>query len=120
MAQPRKPAFERFEASLLACPQCRRAVPVRKRLLLVLPEGDKVSVRLSGLWQRVRHLVPSFFDPVSINGINELSMNCTKKKISFSNNPRTEVKQRLLPPPITFMQIMWMKILRMKKTTTPI
>jgi hypothetical protein len=41
MAQQRRPAFERFEASLLACPKCKRAVPVRKRLLLVLPEGDK-------------------------------------------------------------------------------
>jgi len=30
-----------MEASLLACPKCRQAVPVRKRLLLVLPEGDK-------------------------------------------------------------------------------
>jgi hypothetical protein len=39
--QRRAPAFERFEASLLACPKCRRAVKVRKRLLLVLPEGDK-------------------------------------------------------------------------------
>ena len=38
---PRRPAFERMEASLLACPKCRRAVPVRKRLLLILPEGDK-------------------------------------------------------------------------------
>ena len=23
------------------CPKCKRAVPVRKRLLLILPEGDK-------------------------------------------------------------------------------
>jgi hypothetical protein len=30
-----------MEASLLACPKCKRAVQVRKRLLLVLPEGDK-------------------------------------------------------------------------------
>jgi hypothetical protein len=30
-----------MEATLLACPDCKRAVPVRKRLLLVLPEGDK-------------------------------------------------------------------------------
>jgi len=30
-----------MEASLLACPRCKRAVPVRKRLLIVLPEGDK-------------------------------------------------------------------------------
>jgi hypothetical protein len=34
-------AYESFEASLLLCPQCRRAVPVRKRILLVLPEGEK-------------------------------------------------------------------------------
>ena len=37
----RKPAFERLEASLLACPKCKRAVAVRTRLLLILPEGDK-------------------------------------------------------------------------------
>jgi hypothetical protein len=37
----RRPAFERMEASLLACPKCKRAVQVRKRLLLILPEGDK-------------------------------------------------------------------------------
>lgn len=30
-----------MEASLLACPKCKRAVQVRKRLLLILPEGDK-------------------------------------------------------------------------------
>jgi DNA-directed RNA polymerase subunit RPC12/RpoP len=30
-----------MEASLLACPTCNRAVKVRKRLLLILPEGDK-------------------------------------------------------------------------------
>jgi len=41
MTENRRPAFERFEASLLACPKCKRAVKVRKRLLLVLPEGDK-------------------------------------------------------------------------------
>jgi len=29
-----------MEASLLACPKCNRAVAVRKRLLLILPEGD--------------------------------------------------------------------------------
>ena len=30
-----------MEASLLYCPTCRRATPVRKRLLIVLPEGEK-------------------------------------------------------------------------------
>jgi len=41
MAQQRQPAFQRMEASLLACPRCKVAVQVRKRLLLILPEGDK-------------------------------------------------------------------------------
>jgi len=36
-----KKNFDQLEATLLHCPQCRRAVPVRKRLLLILPEGDK-------------------------------------------------------------------------------
>ncbi|MFO7709340.1 MAG: hypothetical protein R6V84_14310 [Desulfobacterales bacterium] len=34
-------AYSDFDATELFCPTCRRAVPVRKRLLLVLPEGDK-------------------------------------------------------------------------------
>ncbi|HVO22642.1 MAG TPA: hypothetical protein VMW56_03335 [Candidatus Margulisiibacteriota bacterium] len=34
-------AFEQLEATLLLCPQCRVAVPVRKRLLLILPQGNK-------------------------------------------------------------------------------
>jgi hypothetical protein len=34
-------SFEEFEATELYCPNCKQAVPVRRRLLLVLPEGDK-------------------------------------------------------------------------------
>lgn len=34
-------AFKEFEATQLYCPRCKQAVPVRKRLLLVLTEGDK-------------------------------------------------------------------------------
>jgi hypothetical protein len=34
-------AYEQFEASSLFCPRCRRAVPVRKKLLLVLPTGNQ-------------------------------------------------------------------------------
>ncbi len=37
----RKASFEEFEATSLYCPKCKAAVPVRKRLLLVLPEGDE-------------------------------------------------------------------------------
>ncbi len=36
-----QPSYDQFEASELFCPRCRQAVPVRKRLLLVLPDGDK-------------------------------------------------------------------------------
>lgn len=34
-------SFQQLEATVLYCPQCKVAVPVRKRLLMVLPEGDK-------------------------------------------------------------------------------
>ena len=37
----KKPSYEEFEATSLYCPKCKTAVPVRKRLLLVLPEGDE-------------------------------------------------------------------------------
>ena len=33
--------YKEFDATELYCPQCKQSVPVRKRLLLVLPEGDK-------------------------------------------------------------------------------
>jgi hypothetical protein len=37
----RKPSFDQFEATSLYCPRCKAAVPVRKKLLLILPEGDE-------------------------------------------------------------------------------
>jgi len=54
MRQTRPPAapqgrpeaeFDQLEAMELYCPKCRMAVPVRKFLLLVLPEGDKYEYR---------------------------------------------------------------------------
>ena len=39
------PDFDELEAMELYCPKCRMAVPVRKYLLLVLPEGDKYEYR---------------------------------------------------------------------------
>ncbi len=33
--------YKSFDATELYCPRCQRAVPVRKRLLLIIPEGDK-------------------------------------------------------------------------------
>lgn len=32
--------YEDFSASALYCPRCKRAMPVRSRLLLVLPDGE--------------------------------------------------------------------------------
>jgi hypothetical protein len=37
----RSDMFKEFDATELYCPRCRRAVSVRKRLLLIVPEGDK-------------------------------------------------------------------------------
>jgi hypothetical protein len=37
----KKPQFTGFRATELYCGNCKRAVPVVERLLLVLPEGDK-------------------------------------------------------------------------------
>jgi hypothetical protein len=37
----RRETYKDFDATELFCPNCRRAVPVRKRLLLVLSNGDK-------------------------------------------------------------------------------
>lgn len=34
-------SYEEFEATSLFCPRCRKAVAVRKKLLLVLPTGTK-------------------------------------------------------------------------------
>jgi DNA-directed RNA polymerase subunit RPC12/RpoP len=40
-----KPQFDQFEATELYCSKCGQAVPVRKFLLLILPEGDKYEYR---------------------------------------------------------------------------
>jgi hypothetical protein len=39
--QPQTEMFKDLDATELYCSHCKMAVPVRKRLLLVLPEGDK-------------------------------------------------------------------------------
>lgn len=37
----RRETYRDFDATELFCPRCKKAVPVRKRLLLILPHGDK-------------------------------------------------------------------------------
>jgi hypothetical protein len=39
--------YRDFDATELFCPHCKRAVPVRKRLLLILPEGEKYDYTCS-------------------------------------------------------------------------
>ena len=34
-------SYRDFDATELFCPKCKRATPVRRRLLLVLPGGEK-------------------------------------------------------------------------------
>ncbi|HDQ04281.1 MAG TPA: cytoplasmic protein [Deltaproteobacteria bacterium] len=34
-------SYSDFDATELFCPQCKKSVPVRKRLLLILPQGEK-------------------------------------------------------------------------------
>ncbi len=41
----RRSSFDEFEAAELFCPRCRAARPVRRRLLLVLPTGNKYEYR---------------------------------------------------------------------------
>jgi hypothetical protein len=37
----RRETYKDFDATELFCPKCKKAVPVRKRLLLILSNGDK-------------------------------------------------------------------------------
>jgi DNA-directed RNA polymerase subunit RPC12/RpoP len=48
-----KSQFEEFEATELYCSKCRQAVPVRKFLLLILPEGDKYEYRCAHCGSKV-------------------------------------------------------------------
>jgi hypothetical protein len=40
-------SFGELEASSLFCPRCKQATPVRKKLLLVLPSGNKYDYTCS-------------------------------------------------------------------------
>jgi len=48
-----KPDFDQLEATELYCVECKQAVPVRKMLLLVLPEGDKYEYRCQYCGEKV-------------------------------------------------------------------
>lgn len=41
-------SFGEFNAALLYCDKCKRAMPVRQRLLLVLPDGELYDYTCQG------------------------------------------------------------------------
>ena len=41
-------SFDQFNAALLYCNKCGRAMPVRQRLLLVLPDGELYDYTCQG------------------------------------------------------------------------
>ena len=41
-------SFDQFNASLLYCDKCHRAMPVKERLLLVLPDGELYDYTCQG------------------------------------------------------------------------
>lgn len=51
--------FDEFEACSLYCPCCRQAMPVKKRLLLVLPTGDKYEYICARCGQSVGEKIDS-------------------------------------------------------------
>ena len=69
-ARPSKPeggnAYREFDATELYCPRCKQAVPVRKRLLLVLPEGDKYEYLCAYCSESVGTKVDRNSKPISL------------------------------------------------------
>lgn len=59
-------SFEEFDASQLYCPKCKQAVPVRKRLLLVLSEGDKYEYLCAFCSETVGTKLDRKIKPISI------------------------------------------------------
>ena len=43
-----KQSFDQFNARLLYCDKCSKAMPVRERLLLVLPDGELYDYTCQG------------------------------------------------------------------------
>jgi len=59
-------AFKEFDATELYCSKCKRAVPVRKRLLIVLSEGDKYEYLCAFCSESVGTKIDRRNKPVSI------------------------------------------------------
>lgn len=65
--RPARPSmFKEFDATELYCNRCKRSVPVRKRLLLVVPEGDKYEYVCTICSESVGTKVDRQAKPVSV------------------------------------------------------
>jgi hypothetical protein len=58
--------YKEFDATELFCPKCKGAVPVRKRLLLVLPEGDKYEYLCAYCGSSVGSKIDKNSKPISL------------------------------------------------------
>jgi len=58
--------FKELEATELYCPRCKQSNPVRKYLLLVLPEGDKYEYRCAYCAEPVGTKIDRRQKPLSI------------------------------------------------------
>jgi hypothetical protein len=58
--------YKEFNATELFCPKCRQAVPVRERLLLVLPEGDKYEYLCAYCATSVGSKIDKYNKPISL------------------------------------------------------
>ena len=58
--------YKEFDATELYCARCKRPVPVRKRLLLVLPEGDKYEYLCAFCLETVGTKIDRQVKPVSV------------------------------------------------------
>ena len=61
-------SYRDFDATQLYCPKCKQAVPVRKRLLLVLPDGDKYEYLCSYCSSTVGSKIDRNEKPLTIIG----------------------------------------------------
>jgi len=58
--------YQEFDATELYCPKCKQSGPVRKRLLLVLPEGDKYEYLCAHCSETVGTKIDKHGKPITI------------------------------------------------------
>ena len=58
--------YKEFDATELYCTRCKQSVPVRKRLLLVLPEGDKYEYMCAYCSESVGTKIDRHVKPLTI------------------------------------------------------